>query len=175
MKRPDPQTVERDIAALDEMDAPALRLRWQAVYGRPAPPRIREVLLRKAIAYQLQVLAFGGLKPATVRRLAKIADALREERKRRLAGGAAGGKLDIVQPKRLAVGTQLLREWRGATEVVDVIADGFVWRGTTYRTLSAAAFAITGTKWSGPKFFGLKDNTNRVRSATDARLTESVP
>jgi len=175
MKRPDPETVESEIAALDEMEAPALRLRWQAVYGRPAPPRIREVLLRKAIAYRLQVLAFGGLKPATERRLAKIAASLREDRKQRLAGNSVGDKLDIVHPKRLAPGTQLLREWRGATEVVDVVADGFVWRGTTYRTLSAAAFAITGTKWSGPKFFGLKDNTNRVRSATDARLTESVP
>jgi len=175
MKRPDPQTVERDIAALDDMDAPALRLRWQAVYGRPAPPRIREVLLRKAIAYQLQVLAFGGLKRATVRRLAKIAAALREERKRRLAGRPTGDKLDVVQPKRLALGTQLLREWRGATEVVDVIADGFVWRGTTYRTLSAAAFAITGTKWSGPKFFGLKDDPVRTRPVAEARSAESVP
>ena len=78
MKRSNPETVESEITALDEMDASALRLRWQAVYGRAAPQRIREVLLRKAIAYQLQVLAFGGLKPATVRRLAKIANALRE-------------------------------------------------------------------------------------------------
>ena len=175
MKRPDPQTVERDIAALDDMDAPALRLRWQAVYGRPAPPRIREVLLRKAIAYHLQVLAFGGLKPATERRLAKIAASLHEERKRRLAGHPTGDTLDIVQPKRLAAGTQLLREWRGATEVVDVVADGFVWRGTTYRTLSAAAFAITGTKWSGPKFFGLKAEQGRPRSALGARAMEKVP
>jgi hypothetical protein len=57
----------------------------------------------------------------------------------------------------LSPGTRLLREWNGSTEMVDVLADGFGWRGKTYRTLSAVAVAITGTKWSGPKFFGLVD------------------
>jgi len=61
----------------------------------------------------------------------------------------------VRRTPRLSAGTKLLREWNGRTETVDVVADGFAWRGTTYRTLSGVAVAITGTKWSGPKFFGL--------------------
>jgi hypothetical protein len=66
------------------------------------------------------------------------------------------GKPTIVRKRIvLSTGTRLMREWNGVTQVVEVTSDGFVWRQTSYKTLSAVAVAITGTKWSGPKFFGL--------------------
>jgi DUF2924 family protein len=156
MKRLSEEDVRRDIAALDTMDAPTLRERWREVYAA----RIREVLLRRGITYQLQVMAFGGLKPATVRHLTKLAKELRSER-----GAANGGRVSVTRqlPKPLPE-AQLLREWRGSTEIVAVTSEGFAWKGKAYRTLSAVATAITGTKWSGPKFFGLLDRNPSQRA-----------
>ncbi|HEY0918051.1 DUF2924 domain-containing protein [Devosia sp.] len=166
------EELEREVAALDALDTKALRAKWAALYERDPPSRIRAGLLRLGIAYRLQEQAFGGLKPQTVRLLRKLAAQLRRAR----AASQGGGEIDPGPSARLTVsmgfaltpGTQLMREWNGATEVVDVVADGFVWRGTTYRTLSAVAGAITGTKWSGPKFFGLVPSTPR-RRCTDGR------
>lgn len=156
MKRPSKEKVEREIAALDTLDTKALQARWADLYHRDPPARIRAGLLRLGIAYRLQERAFSGLKPRTVRLLKKLASELRAER---------GTSTDITTQlsarptvstaPTLTPGMRLMREWNGATEIVDVVAEGFVWRETTYRTLSAVAVAITGTKWSGPKFFGL--------------------
>lgn len=153
MKGPSREEVEREITALDALDTKALRERWASLYRRDPPPRIRAGLLRLGIAYRLQELAFGGLKPQTVRLLRKLAAELRAERAAKLAGTEPK---PLSSPGRtLTPGTRLMREWNGEMESVDVVDDGFVWRGTSYRTLSAVAVAITGTKWSGPKFFGL--------------------
>lgn len=159
MKRPSQEQVEREIGALDTLDTKVLQVRWLELYGRNPPSRIRAGLLRLGIAYRLQQKAYGGLKPQTVRLLRKLAAELRADR---VAKGSASDSPDAAttswfatQTPLLSPGTQLMREWNGATERVDVVAAGFVWRGTTYRTLSAVAVAITGTKWSGPKFFGL--------------------
>lgn len=152
------EDVEHEIAELGRLDTKALQQRWRAVFRREPPPRIRAVLLRRFIAYQIQVMAFGGLKPKTIRLLRKLAAELREKRVRQLAGDGAGSDAGVSLPRRAVVlspGTQLMREWNGSTEIVDVTDHGLVWRGRTFATLSAVATAITGTKWSGPRFFGL--------------------
>ena len=161
MKRLAPDEVEREIAALDTLDIGALQSRWRDLYKVPPPFKVRSGFLRRAIAYRLQELVYGGLKPATRRELRRIAEEARLRRARSRVGGSPGAGADdtveIVRPHRKAIspGTRLLREWNGRMESVEVTDDGFVWREKTYRRLSAVAVAITGTKWSGPKFFGL--------------------
>jgi hypothetical protein len=131
--------VARELAALTEMDRAALLQRWRRAFGREAPPRLSRTLMEKAIAYDLQVKAFGGL-PARTRR------ALR-------AAAKADGRSSLSKlPSR---GTRLIREWHGTVHEIEVLEDGYLWRGVRHRSLSAIARAITGTKWSGPRFFGL--------------------
>lgn len=148
MKRLTKDQVERELAALDIMDSRALRQRWRDVYGTEPPPKIQSGLLRLAVAYCIQEKAFGGLKPSTKRKLESYA-ALAADRR------ARGFKAKEHNSPTLSIGTQLLREWSGTTHLVDVVDDGFLWKGRTFRTLSAVAGAITGSKWSGPRFFGL--------------------
>ena len=131
--------VERELTALAELDRTALLERWRMAFGRDAPPRLSRALMQKAIAYDLQVKAFGGLSARTRRTLRAAAKA---------DGRSAISKL----PTR---GTRLVREWHGALHEVEVLEDGYLWRGARHRSLSAIARAITGTKWSGPRFFGL--------------------
>ena len=177
MKRLSTEQVEREIAALDTLDTKALQVKWLELYQREPPLRIRAGLLRLGIAYRLQEKAHGGLKPQAVRLLRKLAAELRAERVLKRSGSDAS---DAAPPHWAAVGrllspgTQLMREWNGVTEVVDVVADGFTWRDTTYRTLSAVAVAITGTKWSGPKFFGLVPPEPGRRSAVRQRGSDTT-
>jgi hypothetical protein len=163
MKRLTPDEVEREIAALDSLDIAALQNRWRELYKVPPPFKVRSGFLRRAIAYRLQELVYGGLKPATRRELRRIAEEARINRarshgeKRGDTDGLDLSEVPHLRPQRkiLSPGTRLLREWNGRMESVEVTDDGFLWREKTYRTLSAVAVAITGTKWSGPKFFGL--------------------
>lgn len=158
MKRPTKDEVEREIRALDTLDPKALKARWRVLYRQYPPPTFRPRLLRLGIAYRLQELAFGGLQPRTVRLLRKLALELRTQRaEKRLASVSEVSPPERAAPTRphLSTGSQLMREWNGSTEIVDVTDEGFRWHGKDYRTLSAVAVAITGTKWSGPKFFGL--------------------
>ena len=172
MKRPSKEQVEREIAALDTLDTKALQARWLELYQREPPSRIRAGLLRLGIAYRLQEKAHGGLKPQAVRLLRKLAAELRAERASKHSGFEASDATPprwAAQSPLLSPGMQLMREWNGATELVDVVADGFTWRSNTYRTLSAVAVAITGTKWSGPKFFGLVTPAPERRTAARQR------
>jgi hypothetical protein len=132
--------VERELAALAGLDRTALLERWRRAFGRDAAPRLSRPLMEKAIAYDLQVTAFGGLSARTMRSL-------------RAAAKADGGLTSCRAP---GSGTRLVREWNGALHEVEVLEDGYLWRGARHRSLSAIARAITGTKWSGPRFFGLK-------------------
>ena len=150
MKRYTPEAVEGDIVALDAMDSRALRVRWREVYGTEPPPKIQSGLLRLAVAYRIQEKAFGGLKP--------IAKGQMQSHMALAKGSADATTSARRKAGRLTPGTQLMREWNGATLLVEVVDDGFRWKEKTYRTLSAVAVAITGTKWSGPKFFGLTGN-----------------
>lgn len=179
MKRLSKEDVEREIAALDTLDTKALQQKWSALYERDPPSRIQAGLLRLGIAYRLQEKAFGGLKPKTIRHLQKLAAGLRAARASAETQDNAETPVrrSVFQTLTLSPGTRLLREWNGSTEVVDVVPDGLVWRGTTYRTLSAVAVAITGTKWSGPKFFGLTPPRPRLRGPrkdSEAELVTEV-
>jgi Protein of unknown function (DUF2924) len=129
----------RELAALAELDRTALLQRWRRAFGREAPPRLSRVLMEKAIAYEVQAKAFGGL-PARTRRALRAA-----------AKADPRSSLNNL-PSR---GTRLVREWHGTRHEVEVLEDGYLWRGARHRSLSAIARAITGTKWSGPRFFGL--------------------
>lgn len=158
MKRPTRDEVEREILALDTVDTKALKERWRVLYRKDPPSTFRARLLRLGIAYRLQEMVFGGLQPKTVRLLRKLAGELRVERAEKrmamISEDTTSSRASASRPT-LSPGSQLMREWNGSTEIVEVTREGFRWRAKDYRTLSAVAVAITGTKWSGPKFFGL--------------------
>ena len=108
------------------------------------PPGFSRNYLISRLAYRIQELAYGGLKPSTRAKLESLADALDPKAARmRVVNGPV-------------VGTQLIREWRGTEHRVTVLANGFEWQGRRYRSLSAIARGITGTRWNGPLFFGLR-------------------
>jgi Protein of unknown function (DUF2924) len=124
------------IALLETFDLEALRLLWQQRFG--SRPRLRSPeLLRLLLAWRLQAAALGGLDPETARRL-------------RLRGRVQAEGLE------LGVGARLRRTWRGTAVEVVVEEDGFRWEDRLYPSLSAAATAIAGSRWNGPKFFGLR-------------------
>lgn len=131
-----------DLAALSGLDREDLIARWQALYGAPPPRKISRQLLLQAVAYRLQEQASGGLKPATRRYLGQVA--------------SGGNRQKVVIPVSAKPGTRLLREWHGVTYEATVLDDGVLFQGKKYRSLSEVARAITGVRWSGPLFFGLK-------------------
>jgi len=135
------------LARLPMLDLDELRAEWRRLNKADVSPRLSRDLLVRAVAYRLQELAFGGLRPEPQRQLRQIAMELKQT-------GAATTRL---RPQ-LASGTRLIREWRGRTYEVVVLDDGFSWQDTHYRSLSAVARTITGTPWSGPLFFGLNQN-----------------
>jgi hypothetical protein len=156
-KRP----VEEEIAHLRGLDLKGLRSRWQSVFRRPAPAHLTRHLLVAVIAYRLQADCFGDLDHQTKQVLDRT---IAKE-----AGPAMSSRLASFDQKRteLKPGTVLVREWDRQSQRVMVMADGFAWNGQTYDSLSKVAFAITGTKWNGPRFFGLRDKADR--SATETR------
>ena len=128
---------------LADLPRPDLVERWQALYGANPPRGISRPLLVRAVAYQMQAKRHGGLKPATARQLRVIANGHPE-------AGHGNPETMVLKP-----GARLVREWNGVTHVVEVVNDGFIWDGERHRSLSAIARAITGARWSGPRFFGL--------------------
>jgi hypothetical protein len=119
---------------------------WHELYKKAAPPGIRREILVPFLAYRIQENAYGGLKPTALTELRRIARALDRNQ-------TSTGRL--VRP-RLKTGTRLFREWRGQTHEVFVTESGFEHGRVSYRSLSEIARKITGTRWSGPAFFGLK-------------------
>ena len=135
------------IAALKAMPTPELKQQWQLLYETPPPPYNRR-FLESRLAYRIQELHYGGLKPATVARL----EALGEQ----LDGGNIAVRRARANDRPIA-GTRLLREYQGVEHTVTVLHDGYEWQGRPYKSLSAIARAITGTRWNGLVFFGLKN------------------
>jgi Protein of unknown function (DUF2924) len=131
------------VAALPKTPTPQLKQMWRELFDREPPGFSRNYLISR-LAYRIQELAYCGLKPATRAKLDALADALdpKAARKRVINGPV--------------VGTQLIREWRGVEHRVTVLADGYEWEGRRYKSLSAVARAITGTRWNGLTFFGVK-------------------
>jgi hypothetical protein len=134
-----------EIAALGQAIPPDLKERWRLVYRTEPPRRISRDLLIRALAYRIQERALGGLRPSTRRLLAKVA-----------ADASAHRPIEMTPHPSLKPGTVLLREWHGIQHQVIVREDGIVFRGERYKSLSRVAHRITGAKWSGPRFFGLK-------------------
>ena len=131
--------IAEELKGLAQLDRAALVARWEALYGRAPPPRTSQGLLIRAVAYKIQERVFGSLSPST---------------RRALAGQASAPS--PTQSREARPGTVLLREWHGVTHQVSVIDKGVVFRGKLYRSLSEVARLITGARWSGPTFFGLK-------------------
>jgi hypothetical protein len=132
-----------NLSTLTDLDRNALIVRWQKLYGTLPPVKTSQQLLFQAVVYRLQEQAAGGLKPATRRFLEQVAK-----------GNESGQKasaLIFTKP-----GTRLLREWHGITYEAIVLDDGVLFQSKKYRSLSEVARAITGVRWSGPLFFGLK-------------------
>ena len=146
---PDRGTLDIEIANLRGLDVDDLRARWRTMFRRKAPPHLPRHLLFRVLAYRLQADQLGDLAPDIRRILESHSDS---------AGGNAKLKADLHQIRpSLRPGTVLAREWDGRMHHVKVVADGFSWSGNTYPSLSKVASAITGTRWNGPRFFGLRD------------------
>ncbi len=133
------------LAALPEMAAVDLRAEWRRLHRAHPPQRIGRHLLELGVAWKTQERAYGGFSAAMKRRLAELAKTMDEK-----------GDLAKARAVRLKPGVKLVREWRGETHDVLVLEDGFQWRGQRWRSLSAIAREISGTHWSGPRFFGLQ-------------------
>lgn len=144
-------TVLTQLAALKTMTTPELKGRWRDLFAAEPPPYNRR-FLESRLAYRIQELAYGGLKPETVERL----EALGQE----LDGGNIAVRQMPADRKPLT-GTRLIREWQGVEHCVTVTTDGYEYSGRPYKSLSAVARAITSTRWNGWTFFGLKSAGDR--------------
>ena len=144
-------SVEAEIARLRGLGVQGLRARWRTSFGQDPPTHVAPHLLFAMIAYRLQTETIGNLDAATVRFL-KHVDLVPSRQ-------AAIPLTQAFERRRrdLSPGTMLTREWSGQHHRVTVLDQGFVWEGRTYSSLSKIAKAITGTKWNGPRFFGLRD------------------
>jgi hypothetical protein len=138
----DPAAATDQIAQLSKLNAEALKERWRTLFGDHPVPRIGRGLMIMAMAYRLQEKVFGGLKPSAERTLRRM---MEEHFDRQL----------LAATRPVGAGTVLIREWRGMRHRVTVDEHGVIYRDHCYRSLSEVARAITGTRWSGPRFFGL--------------------
>jgi hypothetical protein len=139
-------TVLARLAQLKTTPTPDLKKQWRELFDTEPPPYNRR-FLESRLAYRIQELAYGGLKPETVARLEALGEQL------------DGGKIAVRKARadeRPIAGTCLIREWQGVEHTVTVLKDGYEWQGRPYKSLSAIARAITGTRWNGPLFFGLR-------------------
>ncbi|MCV2874611.1 DUF2924 domain-containing protein [Defluviimonas sp. WL0050] len=136
------------LAALKSTPTLDLKHQWRELFDSE-PPLFNRRYLESRLAYRIQELAYGGLKPETVRRLERLGEEL---------DGGDRKKSRIRADMMPITGTRLIREWQGVEHVVTVTTDGFEWQGRPYRSLSAIARAITGTRWNGWVFFGLKNH-----------------
>ena len=131
-------TLDMELRRLKDLDRDELLNRWRSLYEREPPVSISKPLLIHAIAYRMQEKVLGGLKPSTRRFLTQF---------------VVDGK---TQARNAKIGTRLLREWHGVTYEATIIENGVMFKGKRYQSLSEVARIITGTKWSGPLFFGLR-------------------
>ena len=141
------EMVLAQLAALKTTSTADLKALWRKL-NETEPPAYNRRFLESRLAYRIQELAFGGLKPGIARKL----EALGEQ----IDGKRSGKRKPRMDVKPIA-GTKLLREWRGVMQTVTVLAEGYEWQGRPYQSLSAVARAITGTRWNGLVFFGLKN------------------
>ena len=149
------KTIEVQLAGLPNLNRTKLRELWRDSYGSDPPEKISDLLLRQAIAHRLQVKRFGGLDFSTRRALKQV---LEQSGANRLNSSSEGN--------RVTNGTVLVREWHGATHQVTATEKGLLYRGKLFRSLSKVAREITGTRWSGPLFFGLRTSSRESQHGT---------
>jgi hypothetical protein len=135
------KNVVAQVAELNRMGMPQLKERWKALFDTEAPARNRAHMVKR-LAYRIQELAYGGLPEQTVAQLREIADEHEKASNRRRNGPVPG--------------TRFVREWNGERYEVTVTRDGYEYRGRPFKSLSAIAREITGTRWNGPLFFGIR-------------------
>ena len=163
--------LEAELAELERLSLDDLRLRWRNNWGRRAPAHLSRGLLFRVMAYRLQAEAFGDLDRKAVGLLERMTNGAAEKLTAN-GSGTLGSDVEskissarvAYEPLILKPGALLIREWQGRLERVTVVDVGFAWNGTTYASLSAAAFAITGTKWNGHRFFGVR-HRDRIRAS----------
>jgi hypothetical protein len=139
-----------EIATLNTLEPAALLQKWKALFGTDPSPLLARIFMVRVIAYRLQERRFGGLKPAVQRLLDRVGE------------GRADVGRERIPDKRVSAGTVLIREWGGVSHRVTVLDRGVVYRGRRYRSLSEVAGVITGARWSGPLFFGLKRRAEKI-------------
>jgi hypothetical protein len=146
--QPADPAVEDELDRLPAMPIAQLRVRYREVFRSDPPEAFGPDLLRRSIAHRIQEKAYGGLSRSAQRLLDQMMKAY---------AAKPGGK--IVLPRRIKPGSVLVREWKGKSHRVMVLAEGFAYDGETFGNLSEIAVLITGTRWNGPRFFGLRSNT----------------
>ena len=138
------EDIRQKIKELPTLERSQLLDLWLTNFGKSAPVGIRRELMIPILAYRIQELAYGGSKKETIAKL------------RKTALGFEGKSTSWRRSNRIKTGTRIVRQWGGKPHEVTVVNDGYLYRGTTYKSLSEIARQITGTRWSGPLFFGLK-------------------
>ena len=144
----DSEKLANELTGLQRLSGENLNQQFKLMYRAEPPSRMRRPLLIQALAYRMQEKALGGLKPATRRLLASIAD-----------DATARRTMHVPRERKIKPGTTLLREWHGVQHRLTVLENGVQFGGERYRSLSEVARKITGSRWSGPLFFGLKSAT----------------
>ena len=141
----DREALAAEIAGLSKLGTDELRERWKAMYGKAPSRELGRSFLTRAIAHRLQERAYGGLKPSTRRLLVRFGEET-----------ASGSSPKKPQIRKAQPGTILIREWQGNAHRVTMLDEGVSFNGKRYRSLSEVAREITGSRWSGPRFFGLR-------------------
>ena len=136
------------LAALKTLTVKELKAEWEQLFQTQAPNN-SHAYLQQRLAYRVQELAYGGLTKPVTAMLNALADEVEGKKVR---------KSVISDPRNPVIGTRLVREWDGVEHVITVLKDGFDWQGRRYKSLSAIARDITGTRWNGYRFFGLREN-----------------
>ena len=148
--------VEAELDRLPTAPIAQLRKRYRELFRTEPPKAFGPDLLRRSVAHRIQETAYGGLSASTRRLLDQLVKA---------AKAKPNGRLEL--PRRIKPGSELVRTWKGKSYRVMVMADGFAHDGKTFASLSEIASEITGTRWNGPRFFGLRSTSNR--EGTDGR------
>lgn len=164
MRKASAECVESD-QSIDELqthDLGELRVRWRRIMRAQPPVHLSRALMARVLTYKLEVKLHGDLDPASIRFLNKILDDHDAARRTGKLRPKAVPIVPSVPAPPLRPGTVLIREHQGQMHSVMVMVDGFAWSGQTYASLSEVARAITGTRWNGPRFFGLRDQPERA-------------